>query len=300
MIQTRIPQVLNCWSTYDWKDLLQKKEILISQRCSQETRAKQLKIQTNPVYNYSQEVFLLEVRKWNDILSSQHTRGHDIEALVSKLVLRLVRHYDQHERETDGAVHWDSMGPKLRKTFQKVGRHKFSDSDWFLYLYTGSNKTRFKYCKNSRDVLLYIRAFQGHTGGNVIAPELMGHVAIPDKWKEFLFHRGCSYDVISILKSGLITGETRKLRRKTENNDFWDNPDEEEPSEDFSKSRRVHHHSKLKSGQGAVYWINLAQAPDTGLQFCQSNQMPCHFCRQFCAGRLHLQRNFSKMGKNFI
>ena len=109
-----------------------------------------------------------------------------------------------------------------------------------------------------------------------------------------MFPRGCSYDVTSILKSGLITGETRKLRRKTENNDFWDNPDEEEPSEDFEKSRKIHHHSKRKSGQDAVNSINLAQAPDTGLQFWQT---PCHICGQLCAGRLHLQSNFSKRGK---
>ena len=53
----------------------------------------------------------------------------------------------------------------------------------------GSNKTKFQCCKNFRDVLLYIRAIQGHTGGNVIALELMGHVAIPFQWKEVLFHR---------------------------------------------------------------------------------------------------------------
>ena len=35
------------------------------------------------------------------------------QAEISKLVTRLVRHYDQDERETDGAVHWNSMGPKL-------------------------------------------------------------------------------------------------------------------------------------------------------------------------------------------
>ena len=66
----------------------------------------------------------------------------------------------------------------LRKAFQKDGGHKFSDSDWLQKIYKGSNKTRFQYCKNSRDVLLHIRAVQGHTGGNVIAFELMGHVAI--------------------------------------------------------------------------------------------------------------------------
>ena len=31
-----------------------------------------------------------------------------------------------------------------------------------------TTKTRFQYCKNSQDVLLYISAIQGHTGGNVI------------------------------------------------------------------------------------------------------------------------------------
>ena len=38
---------------------------------------------------------------------------------------------------------------------------------------------RFQYCMNSKKSLLYIRAIQGHTGGNSIAPELMGHVAVP-------------------------------------------------------------------------------------------------------------------------
>ena len=52
MFQTTIPQVLNCY----WKDVLQKKENLVRQMWSiEETHAKQLKIQTNPVYTYSEE-----------------------------------------------------------------------------------------------------------------------------------------------------------------------------------------------------------------------------------------------------
>ena len=62
-----------------------------------------------------------------------------------------MRHYDQDERETDGAV----QSPKLRKVFQKPGGQKFSDSDWLHYIYEGSNKTRFQCCKNSKNVLLY-------------------------------------------------------------------------------------------------------------------------------------------------
>ena len=80
----------------------------------------------------------------------------------------------------------------LQKTFRlKVVHHggqHFSDSDWLQKMNKGINKTKFQYCKNSRHVLLYIRAIQGHTGGNAIAPELMGHVAVPYKWEDFRFH----------------------------------------------------------------------------------------------------------------
>ena len=207
----------------------------------EETHAKQLKIQTKPVYTYSEEGIDIEERKWNDTRACQHFRRHTFEAEVSKWVMRLVRRNDQHERGTD-AVHWKSMGPKLRKTFQKAGGQNFSDSDWLQRIFKGSNKTRFQYCKNSRDVLLYIQATQRHTGGNMIAPELMGHVAVPFKWKEFLVYRGCSFDVTSILKSGLIAGgrESKEGRQTiffTPLNLFGDNPDEEELSEDFCEMR---------------------------------------------------------------
>ena len=54
----------------------------------------------------------------------------------------------------------------------------------------GSKKKGSNMAKISHDVLLHIRAIPGHTGGNVIAPELMGHVAVPSRWKDFLLHRG--------------------------------------------------------------------------------------------------------------
>ena len=59
---------------------------------------------------------------------------------------------------------------------------------------------------NSNNFLLFYRAIQGHAGGNLIAPELMRHVAIPYKNERVLFHRGCSFGVTSILKSGLMAG----------------------------------------------------------------------------------------------
>ena len=75
-----------------------------------------------------------------------------------KMVMRLVRRCDQDERETDGAVHWISMGPmgpKLRKAFLKSGGRKFSVTDWLQHVYAGSNKMTFQYCTNSKHFFVY-------------------------------------------------------------------------------------------------------------------------------------------------
>ena len=103
----------------------------------------------------------------------------------------------------------------------------------------------------------------------------MGHAVIPYKWKEYLFHRGCSFNCTSILQSGLIAGgrasrEGRQTVFFTPLNPFGDNPDEERPSDDFSKPREVHYHSKWKTIQDAVCWVNLARAQDKGLRFWQT------------------------------
>ena len=89
----------------------------------EETHATQFKIPTNPVY-YSKEVIPVGERKWNDIPACMSFKGDPLQAEISKLVMRLVRLYDQDERETDGAVHWNSMCPKLRKPFSEVWRAK--------------------------------------------------------------------------------------------------------------------------------------------------------------------------------
>ena len=54
-----------------------------------------------------------------------------------------------------------------------------------IFFQDGSNKVRFKYCETSRKDLVYVRAFQGHSGGETIAPDLGGHVLLPTGWKVF-------------------------------------------------------------------------------------------------------------------
>ena len=129
-----------------------------------------------------------------------------VETQVSKFVSKLVRHEHSRERETDGAIHWKFISPKLRFRFQRDGGSNFTDRDWINFIWKGSNKTRFQYCQNSCNKLLYLRAIQGHTGGEMIPPEMLGHVLIPHNWKEFVFHRGCSFNLTSILNAGLIAG----------------------------------------------------------------------------------------------
>ena len=127
--------------------------------------------------------------------------------------------------------------------------------------------------KNS---LAYLRAFHGHSGGISILPELMGYTSIPYNWEEYIFHRGCSWSVQSILGSGLIPSgkESDKARQAvffTPLNPFGENPDEEELHDDYAVLQKVCYHSHWKRNQDAVYWIRLSKVQGLGLQFWQTN-----------------------------
>ena len=66
---------------------------------------------------------------------------------------------DQEERETDGAVHWDTINPTLLRACGHQGARDLSEKNWLQHIYDeGSNKTRFEYCVKSKNSLMYIRA----------------------------------------------------------------------------------------------------------------------------------------------
>ena len=106
---------------------------------------------------------------------------------ISKMVTRLVRDNDQEERQSDAAVHGDTMRPKLLRVFADRGARDFSETDWLRHIHEGSSKTRFEYCEDSKNSLAYFRAIQAHSGGIPIDPELMGYIRIPYNWKEYIF-----------------------------------------------------------------------------------------------------------------
>ena len=168
----------------------------------EETRAERVRNLSDPVC-YERSIIPVKERKWKKYSCLSIVQRNNA---LNKFVMILVRNYDQDERDTDGAVHWNTISSKLMREFGSTGARGFSEKDWLRHIYEGSNKTRFEYCENSKKSLMYIRAIQGHTGGNMIAPELMGHVAIPCNWKEFVLHGGCSLNIKSIVETGIIAG----------------------------------------------------------------------------------------------
>ena len=72
---------------------------------TEETRASQPGIQSNPVNDHSEEFIPIGEKKWNDILANAKFKRHTLESSISKLVLKVVRHLDPQEREIGGAVH---------------------------------------------------------------------------------------------------------------------------------------------------------------------------------------------------
>ena len=130
-------------------------------------------------------------RKWK-VIPANSSYGGALSVAVSKMVTRMVRHYDQDERQSDAALHWDTMRQVLLKPFAKHGAQNFSEKHWFR-LSEGSRKTRVECCEDAQKSLAYFRAIQRHSGGILIDPELMVHIRIPYHWKEYIFHRGRSF-----------------------------------------------------------------------------------------------------------
>ena len=111
--------------------LLRKPNLLLSR--IEETHAQQELVLANPVCFVTETIHIGQ-RKWIDIAANKYLGSGTLQSEIWKLVMRLGRLYDQDEREVDGAVHWDSMGPRLRNAFLKYGSSELSDLDWIKYI----------------------------------------------------------------------------------------------------------------------------------------------------------------------
>ena len=147
---------------------------------------------------------------------------------------------------------------------------KIAQRDWLQAIHEGSNKTRFEYCKTSKDHEIHVLAIHGQTGGNMISPELMGHVKIPYDWQEFVFQVGCAHGIKSILDKRIIAGGEKKGGRQTifftPLNLCGENSEEEAPGKSLAVSRKVHYRSFWTCIQDTENCVKLFQAQDQCLR----------------------------------
>ena len=136
--------------------------------------------------------FRWNARKWIDIEPGKYSLS---EYEVSKKVIHLLRHSQKVHREEDGAVHFWRIKENLQSPFPQSIH--WSDDRWKSCLAAGGGaKRRKQYCTDSPGEILYLRAFQGHSGRNLIDPSLQDNVVIPNSFFEYIYHIGCAVSVI--------------------------------------------------------------------------------------------------------
>ena len=140
------------------------------------THAEQPTTQSRSQCRRSKDHTLIDTKEWIDLTANVCCHKYQLETGISEFVMRLVRHMDLQERESDEAVHWKSMGPKGWCAFLKDGGDTLSYTDWDNHMLKGSNYFQF------------IRAIQGDTGGDDHAwTDGSCRYSFTNR-KEFLFH----------------------------------------------------------------------------------------------------------------
>ena len=127
--------------------------------------------------------------------------------------VNFLRHGSPH-REDDGAIEFWRNQDRIRNHF--VHSQHWSDEMWKSTMAKGrGNKKRFQYCTDPSGEILYLRALQGHSGRNLIDPSLQDNVLIPNVFFEYIYHIGCTINLLSIINSGLISGGQNLSKRQT-------------------------------------------------------------------------------------
>ena len=92
---------------------------LADHRSTEQTHARQPTTHSRFKYNPSEHYIPISERNWICITSNEYCKKYTQETCISKLVMKLVGHVGIQEQESDGAVLWKSMDPKLRHAFRR-------------------------------------------------------------------------------------------------------------------------------------------------------------------------------------
>ena len=150
---------------------------------NKQTCADTLSTPPSQAFFHTQRTIPTTERKWKVVYANSSYGALSIQD--PKMVTRMVRHFDQDERQSDASLHWDTTRPVLLKAFAKHRARGFSEKHWLRLIHEGSSSTRFEYFEDSKNSLAQFRAIQGHSGGTPIDPGLMEYIRIPYNWKEY-------------------------------------------------------------------------------------------------------------------
>ena len=216
-----------------------------------------------------------------------------------KLSLTMLRHFDQDERESDGSRHREAIKSVLLRRFERNGVQDFSDEVWLQKIFEGSSETGMEYCRNKDGILCYWRAIQGHSGCIPIEPEPMGYAFIPRNWKRYIFHRGLSWNLQSILGKGLFPGGKEKDKARhavfpTPTNPSGDDPEEERPHDDFTVPHKAPNVTKWKYDQNALHWGAIVNGAGSRIGIL-ADEVICNHHLRYNTWRLYWSCDVSKM-----
>ena len=230
----------------------------------------QAKPQRQELADSSSRIIPMNRRNWIDIEPGKYSLS---EYEVSKKVIHLLRHPQKVHREENGAVHFWRIKENLQNPFpQSI---QWSDDRWKACLAAGGGaKRRFQYCTDVSGVIVYLRAFQGHSGRNLIDPSLQDNVIIQSNFFQYIYHVGCAFNLHSNINSGLIPGGQSSSKGQTVFFLPVDSRDKshKDPDEiDWKVPRHAQYlHNAWKRHQDAVSWVDIDLAIQKGLKFHQT------------------------------
>ena len=138
----------------------------------------------------------------------------------------------------------------------------------------GGAKRSVQYCTDDSEIIIYLRALQGHSGRNLIDPSLQDNLVIPSGFFQYIYHIGCGFNLYSVINSGLIPGGQNSSKRQTVfflPVDPRDNSHKDPDEIDLNVPRRAQYlHNAWKRHQDAVYWVDIDLAIEKGLTFYQT------------------------------
>ena len=135
-----------------------------------------------------------------------------------------------------------------------------------------TDKVRYDYCLNPSGRIAYMRAIQGHSGGEQIDPQYQSNTK-KYFWTTYIYHLGSSWDLSSLCSAGLITGgRNAKNGRQTY---FFTAVDPMDPTMitprvEEGQPRMLQYKLKWRAAYDTVYWFDLTSAQDKGLEFWQT------------------------------